>query len=122
MIVIKNDIEIDHMRRAGKVVADTLDKLQELIKPGITTGQLDRIAEEYIRSCGAIPSFKGYYGFPASICASTNETVVHGIPGNRVLKEGDIISIDCGAILNGYHGDAARTSDERRLGKECRSL
>jgi methionyl aminopeptidase len=109
MIIVKNTTEIEYMRRAGKVVSDTLAKLEEVIQPGITTADINRIAEEIILKQGAKPSFKGYQGFPASICTSLNNEVVHGIPGNRVLKEGDIISVDCGAILNGYHGDAART-------------
>jgi methionyl aminopeptidase len=109
MIIIKNDNEIEYMRRAGKVVSDTLARLEEVIKPGITTAEIDRLAEELILEQGAIPSFKGYHGFPASICASVNNEVVHGIPDSRVLQSGDIISIDCGAMLNGYHGDAART-------------
>jgi methionyl aminopeptidase len=109
MIIIKNDNEIEYMRRAGKVVSDTLARLEEVIKPGITTAEIDRLAEELILGQGAIPSFKGYHGFPASICASVNNEVVHGIPDSRVLQSGDIISIDCGAMLNGYHGDAART-------------
>lgn len=109
MINIKNNYEIDKMRRAGKVVGDTLSLLEEVIKPGITTAELDRFAENYILKQGAKPSFKGYYGFPSSICTSLNSEVVHGIPGKRVLQEGDIISIDCGAYLEGFHGDAART-------------
>lgn len=122
MIIIKNNTEIEYMRYAGKVVGETLAKLQEVVKPGITTEKLDRIAEEYIRSKNAIPSFKGYYGFPASICASINDEVVHGIPGEKVLQEGDIISIDCGAILNGYHGDAARTFAVGKISKEAEEL
>lgn len=122
MITLKNDREIEYMRQAGKVVGETLAILQESIKPGITTGELDRIAEEYIRSRNAIPSFKGYCGFPASICASINNEVVHGIPDERALQEGDIISIDCGAILNGYHGDAARTFAVGQISKEAENL
>ena len=83
--------------------------MKKKVKPGITTAELDRIAEEFITKHGAIPSFKGLYGFPASLCISVNEQVVHGIPGGYVLKEGDIISVDCGAHINGFHGDAART-------------
>ncbi|MGH4052244.1 MAG: type I methionyl aminopeptidase [Clostridium sp.] len=109
MISIKSDMEVQLMRCAGRVVADTLALIQSEIKPGITTAELDKLAEEFIINQGAKPSFKGYYGFPASICTSVNDEVVHGIPTNRILLEGDIISIDCGAILNGYHGDAART-------------
>lgn len=104
------------MRRAGEVVALAHEKLKELVKPGVTTLELDRVVEELIRKAGAVPSFKGYESafpgakaYPASICASVNEEVVHGIPSLRMLKDGDIISIDIGACLNGYHGDAART-------------
>ncbi|QGU96473.1 type I methionyl aminopeptidase [Clostridium bovifaecis] len=122
MIIIKSSKEIEYMRRAGKIVSETLAILQESVEPGITTGELDRIAEEYIRKCNAIPSFKGYYGFPASICASVNEEVVHGIPSKRVLQEGDIISVDCGAILNGYHGDAARTFAVGKISKDAEDL
>lgn len=122
MINIKSAKEIEIMRIAGKVVAETHEVLKEVIKPGITTKELDIIAEEYIRKCGALPAFKGYYGFPASICTSINSQVVHGIPGNVVLKDGDIVGIDIGAIYEGYVGDAARThgigtisSDAQRL-------
>jgi len=123
MIIIKTDKEIEYMRQAGKIVGNTLLKLEEVIKPGITTAELDKIAEEYIIKQGAKPSFKGYYGFPASICASVNEEVVHGIPSNKViLQEGDIISIDCGAMLNGYHGDAARTFPVGSISEEAMRL
>lgn len=97
------------MRIAGRITRDTLNMLEKHIKPNITTKQLDKLAYDYIISCGAKPSFKGYNGFPGSICASIDEEIVHGIPGNRVLKEGEIISIDVGACYKGYHGDAART-------------
>ena len=109
MIVIKSKKEIEIMRQAGLVVADTLERLAGLVKPGITTAALDRFAEDYLARQGAKPSFKGYNGFPASICASVNREVVHGIPGERRLEEGDIISIDLGAIIDGWHGDAAIT-------------
>jgi len=109
MIICKTPREIEIMREAGRIVALTHQELQKHIKPGITTLELDRIAEDFIRSQGAIPSFKGYNGFPGSICASVNEELVHGIPGPRVLKDGDIISIDIGAMYNGYHGDSAWT-------------
>lgn len=123
MIIIKNDSEIELMRKAGKVVGDTLAKLEEIIKPGLTTADIDKIAEEYIVKQGAKPSFKGYCGFPASICSSVNNEVVHGIPSTkRVLQEGDIISIDCGAILNGYQGDAARTVPVGKISKEAQNL
>lgn len=119
MIIIKNETEIGYMRLASKVVSNTLAELVEVIKPGMTTAELDRLAEEIIVKQGARPSFKGYHGFPASICTSVNDEVIHGIPSNRVLKEGDIISIDCGAELNGYHGDAARTVPVGKVSEEA---
>ena len=98
------------MRRAGRLVAETLDKLRSSVKAGMSTADLDRIAYEHITKHGGVPSFKGYHGFPASICTSVNDEVVHGIPSKRrVVEEGDIISIDCGAIIEGWHGDAAVT-------------
>lgn len=109
MIILKSHREIALMREAGRIVAGALAKLQEHIAPGITTGELDRIAEEYICRHGAVPAFKGYRGFPASICTSVNEEVVHGIPGLKKLVAGDIISIDIGAVKNGYVGDSAAT-------------
>lgn len=109
MITIKNQKELEIMRQAGLVVADTLERLAGLVKPGITTAALDRFAENYLAERGAKASFKGYNGFPASVCVSINEEVVHGIPGKRRLQEGDIVSIDLGAIVNGWHGDAAIT-------------
>lgn len=122
MISIKSAKEIEIMRAAGKIVAETHELLKEVIKPGITTKELDIIAEEYIRKCGAIPTFKGYYGYPASICASVNEQVVHGFPGPRVLKEGDIIGIDIGATYNGYVGDAARTHGVGTISSDAERL
>jgi methionyl aminopeptidase len=122
MIIIKNDMEIEYMRRAGRLVGETLARLEEAIKPGITTAELDKIAEEFILKHNAKPSFKGYHGFPASICASTNNEVVHGIPAGRVLEDGDIISIDCGVILNGYQGDAARTIPVGKVSTEAEKL
>ena len=109
---IKTPDQIADMRRAGLVVGQTLELLRSSVRPGISTGELDAIAEDNIRSSGATPSFKGYHGFPGSICASVNDEVVHGIPGDRVLADGDVISIDCGAITlddsgQGWHGDAA---------------
>ena len=97
------------MRRAGLVVAETLELLREAVRPGVTTADLDAVAEQHIRSRGATPNFLNYHGFPATICASVNEEIVHGIPGERVLHAGDIVSIDCGAIVEGWHGDAAIT-------------
>jgi methionyl aminopeptidase len=108
-IEIKTPDQIAGMRRAGLVVGRTLELMRSSVRPGISTGELDAIAEDHIRSSGATPSFKGYHGFPGSICASVNDEVVHGIPGDRVLAEGDVVSIDCGAIVDGWHGDAATT-------------
>jgi len=108
-IEIKTPEQIALMREAGLVVGRTLELLRDSVAPGMTTKDLDVIAEESIRSHGAVPSFLGYHGFPASICTSVNDEVVHGIPGDRVLVAGDQISIDCGAILAGWHGDAALT-------------
>ena len=122
MIIIKNNKEIDFMRSAGKIVAETLLLIEEKVRPGITTAELDRIAEEFITKHGARPSFKGLYGFPASLCISVNEQVVHGIPGGYVLKDGDIVSIDCGANINGFHGDAARTFSVGDISKEAERL
>ena len=108
-ITIKSQREIEAMKAAGAVVRDTLLLLEKSAAVGVTTEELNRIADDYIRSCGAIPSFLNYEGYPKSICTSVNEQVVHGIPGGYKLKDGDILSVDVGAILNGYHGDAART-------------
>ena len=112
---VKSAEEIALMRRASRVVAETLRLLGEEIRPGITTKELDTKAEDFIRSRGGLPSFKGYRGFPASICASVNAEVVHGIPGRRVLEEGDIISIDVGVLKEGYHGDGAATFPVGRI-------
>ena len=109
MIELKNANQLVRMRNAGRIVGETLALMRELAKPGVTTLELDRRAEEFIRAQGAIPAFKGYNGFPATLCTSVNEQVVHGIPGLRCLESGDIISIDCGAVIDGYFGDAAVT-------------
>ncbi|RJX36647.1 type I methionyl aminopeptidase [Paenibacillus pinisoli] len=109
MIICKSESELRLMREAGRIVAETHRLMAQAVKPGITTGELDAIAEKYIRSQGATPSFKGYNGFPSSICASVNDELVHGFPGSRKLNEGDIISIDIGAQYEGYHGDSAWT-------------
>ena len=108
-IEIKTREQILSMRAAGLVVGRTLELLRGEVRAGISTGELDAIAEDNIRSSGATPSFKGYHGFTGSICASVNDEIVHGIPGDRVLADGDLISIDCGAIVDGWHGDAAIT-------------
>jgi methionyl aminopeptidase len=107
VIILKSSEEIEKMRRAGRIVASTRRLVLAAVRPGITTGELDAIAEEHIRSKDAVPSFKGYRGFPRSICASVNEELVHGIPGDRILRDGDLLSLDFGAIWEGYHGDSA---------------
>lgn len=119
---IKSAREIESMRVAGKIVAETLEKLKEVIEPGITTRELNRIAEEYIRNNNGIPAFLGYNGYPASICTSVNEEVVHGIPSQRVLRDGDIVSIDIGAFYEGYCGDAARTFEVGNVSKKAKRL
>jgi len=113
------------MRRAGSVVAGALDMVGRELKPGMTTAQLDALIEDFIRSAGAIPAFKGYQGFPASACISVDAEVVHGIPGKRRIKEGEIVSVDVGSIVEGFHGDSARTfavgevSDSKQRLMDC---
>jgi methionyl aminopeptidase len=109
MVTLKSRDEIERMRHAGRIVAEVLALMEESLKAGVTTAQLNALAEDHIRKAGARPSFKGYLGFPASICVSIDEEVVHGIPGDRVIEEGQVVSVDAGAIWQGYHGDAART-------------
>ncbi|MEQ4205018.1 type I methionyl aminopeptidase [Actinopolymorpha sp. B9G3] len=121
-VQLKKPTEIALMRKAGLVVADTLAMLRDAVAPGVTTGELDRLAEELIRSRGAVPSFMGYLGYPASICTSVNDEVVHGIPGERVLRDGDLVSIDCGAIVEGWHGDAAITVGVGEISAELQEL
>ena len=128
-IELKSAGELDAMRAAGRVVAGTLRLMSARARPGVSTGELDELAEQAIRDAGAVPSFKGYHGFPATICASVNEQVVHGIPSRQqVLADGDLVSIDCGAILDGWHGDAAVTIEvgtvplvDRELSAACRA-
>ncbi len=128
MISIKSRAEVEKMRHASRIVADALDAVTAAVRPGITTGDLDRIAERVIRGAGAKPSFKGYAQsegqppYPATICASVNEELVHGIPGKRVLNDGDIVSIDVGAMWQGYHGDAALTVPVGEISPEARRL
>jgi methionyl aminopeptidase len=122
MIILKSDREIEYLRDAGQIVAKTFGEVRKAIRPGITTLELDRIAEEYIKGCGAIPAFKGYNGFAGNICASVNEEVVHGIPGLRKLKNGDNVSIDIGAVINGYNGDAAITVPVGEIDAEVQQL
>ena len=128
MITIKSKKEIDKMRAAGQVVAIVLRKLEEAVQPGVRTLELDNLAEKTIRENGAVPSFKGYRAsmktppFPAAICASINNEVVHGIPDETILKDGDIISIDVGAYKNGMHADAARTFEVGKVSDEAKKL
>ena len=122
MIIRKSKDEIETMSRAGRVVAQTLSKLGELAKPGVTTAQLDKAAEEYIRSEGGAPTFKGYRGFPAAICTSPNSMVVHGIPGPYTLKDGDVISVDVGVTLDGFVADSAYTFPVGEVGDEAERL
>lgn len=123
MITIKTDSELNQMRESGRITKNVLDLIEKSIKVGMTTKQLDKIAYDYIKSCGATPSFLGYGGYPASICASIDEMVVHGIPNdNDVIKDGQIISIDVGVIYNGWQGDAARTFMVGNVSEEKRKL
>lgn len=122
MIAIRNASELDLIKRSGEILKHCFLELEKLVKPGVTTAELDRVAEAFIFSHDAIPAFKGYKGYPASICASVNEQVVHGIPGPRELKEGDIIGIDIGVIHDGYHADATRTYGIGKIDEEAKSL
>ncbi len=121
-ITIKNEKQIEYMRIAGRITGEVLNLLETKVCAGISTLELDRIAEDYIRKQGAVPSFKGYGGFPATICASVNEEIIHGIPSKRTLKDGDIISIDVGAYINGFHGDAARTFSVGEISDEAKKI
>lgn len=122
-VTIKSKTEIELMREAGKILARTHEELEKAIKPGISTYEIDRLGEEIIRSYGCIPSFLHYQGYPASICVSVNDEVVHGIPSkNRILQEGDIVSLDAGVIYKGYHSDAARTHAVGEISKETKRL
>ncbi len=122
MLYLKTDEEVGLLRESNLLVSRTLAELASLIKPGITTLYLDRIAEEFIRDNGATPAFKGYGGFPNTLCTSVNDEVVHGIPSGYILKEGDIISVDCGVILNGWYGDSAYTFPVGKIEDEVRRL
>lgn len=122
MVTIKSKTEIEYMKAAGRVTGETLKLLEESTKSGITTLELDKIAEKYIKSQGCTPSFKGYGGFPGSVCISVNDEVIHGIPDKRVLKEGDIVSFDVGACYKGYNGDAARTVGVGKITDEAQRL
>lgn len=109
MIILKTPEEIALMKEAGNIVSDTLTMIAGYIKPGVTTGRLNKLVDEFIREQGAIPSFLNYHGYPGSACISVNQVIVHGIPGKQLLSEGDIVSVDVGAYYQGFHGDAART-------------
>lgn len=122
MIICKSETELGFMREAGRIVAETHRAMAKAIEPGITTAELDAIAEATIRSQDAVPSFKGYNGFPASICASVNDQLVHGFPSERKLREGDIVTIDIGAQYRGYHGDSAWTYPVGRISNEAQRL
>lgn len=122
MIILKSDRELQYLYDAGQIVAQTHQEVAKAVQPGVTTLELDRLAEEYILKCQAKPVFKGYYGFTGSICTSVNEEVVHGIPSLRELKFGDIISIDIGAVINGYVGDAAVTLPVGEISEEAQRL
>ncbi|MGI6588232.1 MAG: type I methionyl aminopeptidase [Peptococcia bacterium] len=122
MIILKSERELQYMYDAGQIVAKTHREVAKAVEPGVTTQELDRLAEEYILKCQAKPVFKGYYGFTGSICTSINEEVVHGIPSLRQLKFGDIISIDIGAVINGYVGDAAVTLPVGEVNEEAQHL
>jgi methionyl aminopeptidase len=122
MVSRRSPEELNRMRVAGRIVASVLEQLSAMVKPGVTTAELDRAADDIIRQAGGIPSFKGYHGYPASVCTSINEEIVHGIPGARVLREGDIVSIDAGAIWEGYHGDAAVTVAVGRVSEPVAAL
>jgi methionyl aminopeptidase len=122
MVIIKSDGEIAIMRKCGKILAAILDKLRTEVQPGVKTGQLDTVVAEQLNKRGVIPSFKNYRGFPANLCVSVNDEIVHGIPGERVIREGDIVSLDVGAKLDGFHTDAAITVGVGRISKEAEEL
>jgi methionyl aminopeptidase len=122
MIQIKTDEEIELLRQSDLLVSDTLAEIAGLMKPGITTLEIDRRAEDFIRDHGGVPGFKGYNGFPNSLCISINDEVVHGIPSKRILKEGDLVSVDCGVYMNGFHGDSAFTFAVGELSDEIAEL
>jgi len=122
MIILKSEHEIELMRRAGKITAAARALAGEMVKPGVTTHEIDRAVFKFIRSQGATPSFLGYSGYPASVCVSVNDEIIHGIPGKRVLKEGDIVSVDVGAFIGGFHGDCAATYACGEISAEAQKL
>ena len=122
MIILKSNHEIELMRQAGKITAAARALAGEMVAPGVTTQEIDKAVHRYIKSQGAVPSFLNYNGFPASVCISVNDEVIHGIPGNRVLKEGDIVSVDVGAYIGGFHGDCAATFPCGKISEEAQRL
>ena len=122
MIQYKTDNEIELIRESSLLVGKALAEVAKRIEPGVELLKLDKIAEEFIRDNGAVPGFKGYGGFPNTLCMSVNDQVVHGIPGNRVLNDGDIVSIDCGTLMNGFYGDSAYTFEVGEVDEEIRIL
>ncbi len=122
MIAIRNRSDLEGIRRSGEILRDCFATIESMLRPGVSTGELDRAAEEFIRSRGAAPSFKGYRGYPAAICTSVNEQVVHGIPGPRKLEEGDIVGIDIGVLNDGWHADASRTYPIGRVSASAQRL
>ncbi|MEG1773351.1 MAG: type I methionyl aminopeptidase [Oscillospiraceae bacterium] len=122
MVVLKNKSELTQMQKAGKITAGALAAGGEAVRPGVSTAEIDRVVHEYIVRHGAVPSFLGYGGFPASACISVNDEVIHGIPGGRMLHEGDIVSIDVGAKIDGYHGDSAYTFPCGTISREAQAL
>ena len=122
MITIRGHEELLKLEEASRIVLETLDAVEKAVAPGVTTEELDRVAEAEIRRQGARPAFIGYRGYPKTLCTSVNDEVVHGIPGKRALKEGDVVGIDCGAVVDGYFGDAARTLAVGRIPAETAKL
>lgn len=122
MIITKSAAELETMREAGRITAAALRVVAGAVRPGVSTAELDKLAEEVIREAGAKPAFKGYHGFPGTLCTSVDEQVVHGIPSARVLREGEILSVDCGAIVDGYYGDSAMTFPVGEVSDEARRL
>ena len=122
MIIVKSEREIELMRRAGKITAAARALAGEMVKPGVTTREIDKAVFHFIRSQGAEPSFLNYNGYPASVCVSVNDEIIHGIPGPRVRKEGDIVSVDVGAYIGGFHGDCAATYPCGKISEEAQRL
>jgi len=122
MAQVRSEIEIEKIRKSSLLVGKTIAEVARRMRPGVTTGELDRIAEAFIRDHGALPAFKGYNGFPGTLCISVNEVVVHGIPGSRELKDGDLVSVDCGTIIDGYFGDSAFSFGIGEISEEVKGL